>query len=324
MMDRRKFARSIAWGMLAAPLSALTQPMPTAKKHRIGTLTAAWAPNHPAVEGLRAGLETLGLHEGRDVVFEHRFTEGDLNALPAAAAELVASRVDLIYAQAENAALAAARTTNTLPIVFANVGDPVASGIVRELSHPGGNVTGVSNLATELVPKRMEILKLLVPNLRRVWAIYDPTEAPETRVAVARAQVAATALGLELLVRPVRTAEEVRRVIAVVAPGDGALVFERATSANIAPKLIESRTITVFGSAFWLDYGGLVAYGADYHDVGVQAAGLVARVLAGISPRDIPVEGANKIQLVINLKTAKALGLTISPAVMIRADRVIQ
>lgn len=112
MIDRRKFTRGIACSLLAAPISAFTQPI--TRMYRIGTLTAAWAPNHPAVEGLRAGLETLGLHEGRDVVFEHRFTEGDLSALPAAAAELVARRVDLIYAQAENAALAAVRTTNTL------------------------------------------------------------------------------------------------------------------------------------------------------------------------------------------------------------------
>ena len=322
MMDRRKFARGVACGLLAAPFRAFTQPI--AKKHRIGTLTAAWAPNHPAVEGLRAGLEALGLHEGRDVVFEHRFTEGNLDALAAAAAELVASRVDLIFAQAENAALAAAKTTRTLPIVFANVGDPVASGLVRELAHPGGNVTGVSNLATELIPKRLEILKWLVPSLRRVWAVYDSTEAPETRVAVLRAREAASVLGLELLVRPVRTAEEARGVIATIPPSDGALVFERATPANIGGEFIESHKLTVFANAFWLDYGGLVAYGADYRDVGAQAARLVVKILAGTPPRDIPVEGANKIQLVINLKAAKALGLTISPSVLMRADRVIQ
>jgi putative ABC transport system substrate-binding protein len=322
MMNRRKFARSIAWGLLAAPFTAIAQP--TAKQHRIGTLTAAWAPNHPAVEGLRAGLEALGLREGRDVVFDHRFTEGNPGAMPAAAAELVANRVDLIFAQAETAALSAARATRTIPIVFANVGDPVASGIVSELAHPGANVTGVSNLTTELVPKRLEILKSLVPNLRRVWVVYDPMGGPETRAEVLRAQEAARVLGLELLTRPVGTAEEARRVIATIPPSDGALTFERATSADIGGQLVESHKLSVFGSAFWLDFGGLVAYGADYRDVGAQAARLVVKIFAGTPPRDIPVEGPNKIQLVINLKTAKALGLTIPTSVLVRADRVIQ
>jgi putative ABC transport system substrate-binding protein len=321
-MDRRQFARSIALGILAAPFSAFTQPI--TKKHRIGTLTGAWAPNHPAVEGLRDGLTALGLHEGRDVVFDHRYTEGNPGAMPAAAAELVANRVDLIFAQAETATLAAARATKTIPIVFANVGDPVASGIVRELAHPGANVTGVSNLTTELVPKRLEILKSLVPNLRRVWAVYDPIGGPETGAQVLRAQEAARVLGLELLARPVRTAEEARAVIATIPPGDGALTFERATSADIGGQLVESHKLSVFGSAFWLDFGGLVAYGADYRDVGAQAARLVVKIFTGTPPRDIPVEGPNKIQLVINLKTAKALGLAIPPSVLLRADRVIQ
>lgn len=244
--------------------------------------------------------------------------------MPTAVAALVASRVDLIFAQAETAALAAAKATTTIPIVFANVADPVASGIVRDLAHPGGNVTGVSNLATELVAKRLEILKTLVPKLQRVWAVYDPAAGAETRVEVLRAQEGAKALGLELLVRPVQTAEEARAVIATIPPSDGALTFERATSANIGGQLVESHKLTVFGSAFWLDFGGLVAYGADYRDVGAQAARLVVRIFAGTPPRDIPVEGANNILLTINVKAAKALGLAIPPSLLLRADRVIQ
>ena len=322
-MDRRKFARSIAWGLLAAPFTAFAQ-LTGKKKHRIGTLTTAWAPNNPANEGLRDGLTALGLHEGRDVEFDHRYTEGNPGAMPAAAAELVAIRVDLIFAPGDNAALAAARATKTIPIVFAGVADPVASGIVRGLAHPGGNVTGVSNPTTELVPKRLEILKSLVPNLRRVWVVYDPMGGPETRAELLRAQEAARVLGLELLTRSVRTAEEARAAIVTIPPGDGALTFGRVTSADISAQLVESHKLTVFGSAFWLDFGGLVAYGADYRDVGAQAARLVVKIFAGTPPRDIPVEGPDKIQLVINLKTAKALGLAIPPSVLLRADRVIQ
>ncbi len=322
MIDRRRFARGVVFSLLAVPFGGLSQT--SGRKRRIGTLTAAWAPNHPGVEGLREGLAALGLVEGRDVEFDHRYTEGNPGALPAAAAALAASRVDLIFAQAETATLAAAKATSTIPIVFANVADPVASGIVRDLAHPGGNVTGVSNLATELVPKRLEILKAMVPKLQRVWAIYDPSAGPETRVELLRAQEGAKALGLELLARLVRTAEEARAVIAAIPPGDGALTFERATSADIGGQLVASHRLTVFGSAFWLDFGGLVAYGADYRDVGAQAASLVAKIFAGTPPRDIPVEGANKIQLTINLKAAKALGLAIPSSLLLRADRVIQ
>ncbi|MEO5698929.1 MAG: ABC transporter substrate-binding protein [Casimicrobiaceae bacterium] len=319
-MDRRTFGLGVAGGLLGTTRAARAQP---SRKQRIGTLTGAWGPDHPSVEGLRAGLTTLGLREGRNVDFEHRYTEGNVDAMPGAAAELVASRVDVIFAAAENAALATAKVTKSIPIVFANVGDPVAAGIVRELAHPGGNITGVSNLTTELVPKRLEILKALAPRLRRVWAVYDPTAA-ESRTEVQKAREAAKALGLELEVRLVSTADEARKVIAAMPVTDGALTFERATSANIGGLLIEWHKLTVYSSAFWLDYGGLVAYGADYHDVGAQAARLVAKILAGTRPRDIPVEGPDKIQLVINMKTAQALGITVPASLLLRADRLIQ
>lgn len=322
-MNRRKFALAAAL-LPAFPLLA----QQAARRYRVGTLTAAWAPNHPSVEGLRAGLAALGMSEGRDVVFEHRYTEGDLTALPRAAAALVAIGVNLIFTSSENATLAAAQTTRDLPIVFANVGDPVASGVVRDLAHPGGNVTGVSNLATELALKRLQLLKELAPNLRRVWAIYDAAEAGESRVAVRTVRDAASMFQVDLLERPVRTAQELGAVLAEVLPGDGYFVFERATSLDIANQILKmalpARALTTFASPFWVDWGALMAYGTDYYAVGVQAARQVAKILMGTPPRDLPVEGANKIQLVINGKVAKALGLKIPQSILLRADRVVE
>jgi len=326
LVGRRQFLIAGS-ALLATPFAAKAQPTRETKIYRIGTLTAAWAVNHPSVEGLRAGLAALGMSEGRDAVFEHRFTEGNLKALPAAAASLLASRVDLIFATGENATLAAIQATKTLPIVFANVGDPVASGIVREIGHPGANVSGVSNLATDLAPKRIEILKELAPGLRRVWFIYD-VAAPESRIAARNAADAAGVLKLEVLARPLRTPEELRAVLSEIGPGDGVLVFERATSLNIPAEVLEiaqrARALTAFSSAFWSKYGALVTYGPDYYAVGYQAARQVAKILAGTPPRDIPVEGANKIELVINGKVAKALGLAIPPSILLRAERVIE
>lgn len=190
------------------------------RQYRIGTLTAAWASNHPAVEGLKAGLVALGMNEGREVVFEHRYVEGRLEELPVAAASLVASRVDVLFTEQANATQAAAEASTTLPIVFANVGDPVASGFVREISHPGGNVTGVSDLATELAPKRLEMLKLLAPGLRRVSAIYDAGAGNAVLRAARRIKEAAPALGVDLFDRPVRTPEALAAALAAVRAGD--------------------------------------------------------------------------------------------------------
>ena len=322
-MNRRDFA--LAAGLLPA-FSLFAQH--AAKPHRVGTLTAAWAANHPAVEGLRAGVAALGMIEGRDIVFEHRYTEGDLKALPGAAVALVASGVDLIFTAAENATLAAVQTTRVIPIVFANVGDPVASGVVRDFAHPGGNVTGVSNLATELAAKRLQLLKELAPKLRRVWAIYDIADNRESRVAARRAREAANVVDVELLDRPVRTTRELAAVLAEVLPGDGYFVFERATSLDIGNQILKmalpARALTTFGSPFWVDWGALMAYGADYYDVGAQAARQAAKILTGTPPRDVPVEGANKIKMAINGKIARALGLKISQSILLRADRVIE
>lgn len=292
------------------------------RPYRIGVLNEAWASNHPTVEGLKAGLRELGFAEGREVAFDIRFTEGNPEATPVAAAALVAAGVDLIFTSNEAATLAAKRATEAIPIVFTLVGDPVAAGIVTRLAQPGGNLTGISSLTTELVPKRLEALKTLIPTVRRVWAVYhadDPTSIAAGR----RAEDAARRLRVELVARPVRTPEELEQVFQDIRPGDALLPPDIATMdipAAILEVSLSSRIPAVFPAALWVGHGGLVSYGSDYHAQGVQAARLVAKILQGARPRDLPVEGADKIDLAVNVKTAGLLGITVPRKVLLRAD----
>jgi putative ABC transport system substrate-binding protein len=317
------------WVTLAAALSLfplLAEAQQARRPYRIGVLHEAWAANHPTVEGLKAGLRTLGFEESRDVTFDIRFTEGKAEVMPAAAAAFVKAGVDLLFTSGEAATQAARKATQKIPIVFTLVGDPIVAGIVKEVARPGGNVTGVSGLTTRLAPKRLEVLKTLVPNLRRVWAIYyadDPSSLAATR----KAQEAAPLLRLELLARPVRTSQELASALQAFRPGDGLLPPEIPTldiPAQILEMSLSARMPAVFPSAFWVSYGALISYGADYYAGGIQAAWIVAKILQGAQPQELPVEGAHRIELVINLKTTKALGVKIPQNVLVRADRMIQ
>ena len=289
---------------------------------RIGVLNAAWAASHPTVEGLKAGLKDLGFQDGRDVTFDIRFTEGKLQTMPAAAAALVQSGVDLIFTSQEAATQAAKNATTSVPIVFTLVGDPVAAHLVHTLARPGGNVTGVSTLQTELVAKRLEILKTLTPTARRVWLIYDGIDLSTTPM-TGRARDAATRMNLELIAKGVVDASELKLALRDVRRGD-ALLAPDGSNPDLAVAIIERslalRLPAVFGTALWVGYGGLMSYGPDYYAQGVQAATLVAKILRGARPQDLAVEGAEKIDLAVNLKTAEVLGLTVPRKILLRAD----
>ncbi|MBI4588407.1 MAG: ABC transporter substrate-binding protein [Candidatus Rokubacteria bacterium] len=308
-------------------LSPLTSDAQQAKRtYRIGVLHRGYFPNNPAVEGLTAGLKTLGLEEGRDVTFDIRFTRGNLQAIPGTAAALAKAGVDLIFVDAEEAVRAVKAASRTIPIVFIQVGDPVAAGLVTQVAHPGGNVTGVSNLATDLVPKRLEILKAMVPTLRRVWAVYHADELSSV-AAVRKAQEVAPRLQLEMVAQAVRTPEELVNNLKALRPGDG-LLSPAARTLNIPGLILDlvlmKRVPAVFDSAFWVQAGGLVSYGSEERVEAAQAARLVAKILRGARPQDLPVEGGNKIELAVNLKTARSLGITIPRDILARADQVIQ
>ena len=289
---------------------------------RIGVLNAAWAASHPTVEGLKAGLRELGFVDGRDVTFDIRFTEGKLDTMAAAAEALVKAGVDLIFTSQEAATNAAKDATESVPIVFTLVGDPVGASIVTKLGQPGGNVTGVSSLQTELVAKRLEVLKTLAPAVRRVWLVYYSVDLGTTPM-VTRALEAAQRLNLEVLPKGVLDADELKRVLREVRRGDAVLAPE-GSNPDLTIAIIEQslalRVPAVFGTALWIGYGGLISYGPDYYAQGIQAAALVAKILRGARPQDLPVEGAEKIDLAVNLKTADLLGLTVPRKILLRAD----
>jgi putative ABC transport system substrate-binding protein len=289
---------------------------------RVGVLNDARAANHPTVDGLKAGLRDLGFEEGRDVIFDVQLVDGNPERMPAAAGTLVKAGADVVFTSNEAATLAAKAATQAIPIVFVLVGDPVAAGIVTSLAHPAGNLTGVSSLTTELVPKRLEALKTLAPLLRRVWAISHGAD-PASGAASARAVEVSSRFGIEVVPRSVRTPDELERILEGLRAGDALMVPDTAMmdmSAVLLETSLARRVPAVFSSELWVSHGGLVSYGADYRAQGVQAARLVGKILRGARPRDLPVEGADRIVLAVNLKTAASFGLTAPRQLLFRAD----
>ncbi|HTY80673.1 MAG TPA: ABC transporter substrate-binding protein [Candidatus Bathyarchaeia archaeon] len=315
-----------AWTLVAHAQQQAQQPPPPSQQvrrpFRIGVLNAAWAASHPTVEGLKAGLKELGLEDGRDVVFDIRFTEGKLAAMPAAAEALVKARVDLIFTSQEAATQAARDATDSVPIVFTLVGDPVGAGFVTSIARPGGNVTGISSLQTELAAKRLEVLQTIAPAIRRVWLIYYQLDVG-TQPMMVKALEAGHRMKLDIAPRGLSDAGEVKRAFGEVRPGDGVLAPE-GSSPELTIAIIEQslarKVPAAFGTALWIGYGGLVSYGPDYYAQGVQAATLVAKILRGAKPQDLPVEGAERIDLAVNLKTADLFGLSVPRKILLRAD----
>ncbi|HEY7139407.1 MAG TPA: ABC transporter substrate-binding protein [Methylomirabilota bacterium] len=306
--------------LLLAPLAAEAQQV--RRPFRVGVVNEAFVATHPTVEGLKAGLREAGLVDARDVTFDIRFTEGDAQGAPPAVAALLKAGVDLIVTSGEGPTQAAKDATSAVPIVFTLVGDPLASGLVRNLAEPEANVTGISGLQTELAAKRLEILKTLVPGLQRVWLIHYGGDLTANRTIVG-ARDAAPRVKVELLPRAILNAQELAKTLGELRPGDGLLAPEIATldiPVAILNASLKSRIPAVFTSALWVGHGGLVSYGPDYFAQGVQAARLVARLLRGARPADVPVEGADRIELAVNLKTADLLGITVPRTVMLRAE----
>jgi putative ABC transport system substrate-binding protein len=276
--------------------------------------------------GLRAGIKAAGLEEGRDVRFDVRSTGSDEKKTAMLAAALARENPDVIVAMGENEARAVMAAAPQIPIVFTQVADPVAVGLVASVARPGGHVTGVSNLFTELVPKRLELAKELMPNLRRVLVVYDAQDAASAAGA-RKAQETAPSLQLNVVVRPVRTQEEAVRELKTASARD-VLLAPATLNLNIKELILNlnlyAAAPAIFESAFWVQAGGVASYGVDYYAENVQAARLVARILRGARPADLPVEGANKLELALNRKTLQAFGVTIPTALAVRVDRVFE
>jgi ABC-type uncharacterized transport system substrate-binding protein len=330
LIDRRTFLAGTGAVLLAAPRASEAQQ--AAKIARIGFLTLNMALNPQLREAFLRGLRDLGYVEGSNVVIEYRDAEGKPERLPALAAELVALKVDVIVAPPTLAALAAKQATRTLPIVFA-VADPVGSGLVTSLARPGGNVTGLSQLAPELVGKCLEQLTQAVPGVSRVVAaLWQPGAfgGRTEKDMLKEAEVAARALGVRLQFVEARGPADIDRAFsdmtraragALTVLPSGMFNNERRRLVDLATK---NRLPAVYSWREFVDAGGLMSYGVDLADLWRRAATYVDKILKGAKPADLPVEQPTKFELVINLKTAKALGLTIPPSLLQRADEVIR
>ena len=315
---------------LAAPLAAEAQP--AAKVPRIGYLAGSLATSPHLREAFRQGLRDLGYVEGRNVVIEYRDAEGKYDRLPALAADLVALKVDVIVVTSTPAALAAKQATRTIAIVLAFVADPIGSGLVTSLARPGGNVTGLSFMAPELVGKRLELLKQAVPGASRIAVLWHPGDLGEgtEKEMLKEADVAARALGVRLQVVEVRGPEDFDRAFsdmtraradAVTVQSTNIFFIERRRLVDLAAK---NRLPAMYLVREFVDAGGLMSYAPNVADLFRRAATYVDKILKGVKPADLPVEQPTKFELVINMKTAKALGLTIPPLLLLRADQVIQ
>ena len=312
---------------IAGPLVRATEAQ-SPRLVKIGALTESWGPT-PAIAGCRDGLQELGYRENQDFVLGVRFVQGNAAELPEAARALVRHGVDLIVTSGgDHATKAAQMATTRIPIVFLGGHDPVGAGLVKTFARPGGNITGIADLEFELVPKRMQIFRELIPGLKRVLLVYDATNA----VAVSRLKVhrdAAHHLGLTLVEKPVRTEDEARSVISTIRKSEVDGIFSpRLLSLNIPSQILDvapKRGIpAMFDDVFYVERAGLASYSANLYELGRQAARLVDKILKGARPGDVPVEQPTKFELAINLKAAKALGITIPQSILARADRVIE
>ena len=324
LLSRCAFSALVLIGVVLGPSGANAQPK--GQPYRIGVLNNAFTPGSPTVKGLRAGIKAAGLEEGRDVRFDVRSTGAEDRTIATLAAALARENPDVIVAIGEKETRAATAAAPQTPVVFTQIADPVAIGLVTSVARPGGHVTGVSDLRTELVPKRLELAKELMPNLRRVLVVYDAQDS-ESAAAARKAQETAPSLKLNVVVRAVRTQEEAVRELKTASARD-VLLAPATMNLNIMELILNLNLYRVapaiFPASVWVQAGGVASYGVDTYAEGVQAARLVAKILRGARPADLPVEGVNKVELAINRKTLQAFGVTLSTALAGRVDQVFE
>jgi len=301
---------------------------PAAPRH-IGVLLVAWPPESTMAQAFREGLRDLGYFEGRDLVIEWRVANGDYARIPELVADLVQRKVDVIVSDSTQGTQALKRATSTIPIVMADIADPVGSGLVASFAHPGGNITGLTIMLTDLSAKQLQLLRETVPRATRVAVLWNP-DTPYSLKVIEELKAAAPSLSIELIFVGVRTTEEFgpafsavsrARTQALYVIGGPLFGHHRATIAKLASK---ARLPTMFNARVNVEGGGLMSYGPNYGDLFRRSAGYVDKILKGAKPGDLPIEQPTKFELVVNLKTAKALGITIPESILLRADEVIR
>jgi putative tryptophan/tyrosine transport system substrate-binding protein len=327
-MRRREFITLLGGAAAAWPLAARAQQ--PAKVARIGFLGSASASGYAnQLAGFRAGLRDLGYVEGTNAIIEYRWAEGNYERLPGLVADLIRSNVDVIVTHGTPGSLAAKQATATVPIVVGIIGDPVASGLVASLARPGGNITGQSFFNPELSAKRIELLKETSPHMTKAAFLLNPDNPDSTGPSLQAAELAAQSLKVELQQFPVRRLNEFEsafermeqgRVEGVVIDDDGMFNANIGAIAVLAAK----RRLPSIGNKELAQAGGLAGYGVDFFAIFRRAAAFVDKILKGTTPADLPIEQATKFEFVLNLKTAKALGITVPLAMLTRADEVIE
>ena len=332
MRTRRSFLIAGGAGLcvFAAPLASFAQKKP-GKVYRVGVLVPSTAPAGANLQkAFEQALRELGYVEGQNIIVERRYAEGKAERLVDLAADLVRIKVDVIVAATDAGIAAVKQETQTIPIVMSGGSDPVGTGFVASLSHPGGNITGSSTMSPQLSGKRVELLREVVPGLTRVAFLWNP-DLRGTLLDYNETTSAARTLALQLQSVELRRAADLDRVLStvtnqraqglIVLTPNPVLFSNRSTIVSFAHK---NRLPSIYGQSVYADDGGLMSYGVNLAEGWRRAATFVDKILKGAKPADLPVEQPTKFELVINMKTAKTLGLTIPPTILVRADRVIE
>jgi putative ABC transport system substrate-binding protein len=327
-MRRRQFITLLGGAAATWPLAARAQQ--PAKIPRIGFLGNSTATMEANLIGpLRDGLRELGYEEGRNVIIEFRWADGKYDQFPALVAELLAAKVDVIITAGTPATLAIKKATSTVPLVYIAVGDPVGTGVVPNLGRPGGNITGLSSIAPDLEGKRLELLREVVPKLSHVAFFLNPANAFHT-ASMRQARVAAQSLGIKLQPMEVNKSEQLDGAFASIVKEkpDALLILADRVFLHNRKRMMEfaiqQRLPSVNAYRELVEAGGLISYGPSYEDMHRRAAVYVDKILKGTKPADLPIEQPTKFTLLINLKTAKTLGLTVPPTLVARADELIE
>jgi len=328
-VERRRFIRRVVAGLLTSPLVAEAEQ---AKIARIGFLLAGPLTANPhLVEAFLQGLHDLGYVEGRNLMVELRSAEGNLERLPRLATELVKLKVDVIVAPATVSTRATMQLTRTIPIIFIGSGDPVAGGFVTSLARPGGNVTGFAVFGPELLTKRLELLRQTLPRVSRVAVLWQPVDYADRshfEGTLKAAELSSATLGVRVQFVAARDPDDFERAFSDMSREQAGAVFINIGSRTQRRRLVDlaakNRLPAIYQTKEFAVDGGLISYGPDFADLDRRAATYVDKILKGAKPADLPVEQPTKLELVINLKTAKALGLTIPPSLLARADQVIE
>jgi ABC-type uncharacterized transport system substrate-binding protein len=322
-MKRREFLVFLVGAPSALSLVAYAQQpaMPVIGFLRSGEPPKSW------ISAFQQGLRERGYVDRQNVVVEIRFTDGAVDELPRLTEELVRLNANVIVASGAPSALAAGKTNTSVPIVFAGVYDPVGLGLVRSLGYPAGNITGVAQNPADLSGKRLELLREIIPNLRRVGVVWDQTN-PSNRPQFEGADLAARMMNIQLEPLPIVDPKEFDTTFAAMRGTDGLLLLDSPLFLTHGARLVKlaatNRLPAIYGVSEFMKLGGLVSYGANYSDLYRRAAAYVDKILKGAKPADLPVEQPTKFELVVNLKTAKALGITVPSTLLARADEIIE